>query len=227
MRVSITMGLFCITLALTHLPFASGEVGAHSHIQTSKQPDANSIAQELQQAAKLLQAGKRDEAEPLLRRFVLKYPNNYDAHNLLGILLDQRGQSAEAESEYRTALRLNPNGTSAKANLGVLLARTNRGDESIKILDSVLEASPDHPQATLNLGLQYSSRGDDARAIPLLQKAITLGLDSYDVRYRLGVSLYNLSRLSEAENSFKAALSLSPKAAEPYFYLGLIEWANG
>jgi len=85
---------------------------------------------------------------------------------------------------------------------------------------------PDHPQATLNLGLQYVARADYARAAPLLERAGQLGLDRYEVRYNLGLSLFNLKRVDEATNAFQSALILSPNAAEPYYYLGLIAWAS-
>src|SRR5215471_14034309 len=76
----------------------------------------------LREAVALLKAGKVDEAEPLLRRTIALTPSNSDAHNLLGVVLDQRGNAAEAETEYRAALRSNPDSISARANLGVLLA---------------------------------------------------------------------------------------------------------
>jgi len=79
----------------------------------------------LREAASLLQAGKLDEAEPLLRRAIAAAPSNADAHNLLGTILDQHGQTKAAEREYLAALRLNSRATSARANLGV---RVDRGD---------------------------------------------------------------------------------------------------
>ena len=195
--------------------------------QTPRNQRIADIASELRQAAELLQSGKLEQAEPILRRLIVTNPNNFDAHNLLGIVLDQSGRAAEAEREYRFAIRLKPNGVSALANLGVLLARTNRADEAIKIFAAVIRIAPDHPEATLNLGLQYSIRGDDARALPLLQRAIALGLDTYDARYRSGVSLYNLKRMDEASLAFESALTRSAKPAEAYYYLGLIAWTRG
>jgi tetratricopeptide (TPR) repeat protein len=184
------------------------------------------IIEQLRRAADLLQAGKLDEAESILRRLLATTPNNSDAHNLLGIILNQRNRSAEAEREYRTALRLNPNGVSAMANLGVLLASTNRSAEATKTFEAVLRLVPDHPQATLNLGLQYAARGNDALAVPLLQKAIALQLAGYEVQYRLGISLYNLKHFDEASTAFAAALTVSSQAAGPVYYLGLIAWTN-
>ena len=89
------------------------------------------IISQLRQAASLLESGRAAEAEPLLRRVLVASPNNSDAHNLLGIVLDQAGKTAEAEREYRAAIRLNPSGISALTNLGVLFARNSRADEWI------------------------------------------------------------------------------------------------
>ena len=184
-------------------------------------------AVELRRAAELLRAGKLAESETGISHVLVANPRNSDAHNLLGILRDQSGQTADAEREYRAALRFNPNSISAMANLGVLLARTKHEDEAVEMFETVLRAVPDHPQATTNLALLYALRGDDERAVPLFQKAIAIGLETYDVRYHLGVSLYNLKRFEEAKVALDASLKLSPNAAEPYYFLGLIAWTEG
>ena len=184
-------------------------------------------AVELRRAAELLRAGKLAESETVISHVLVANPRNSDAHNLLGILRDQSGQTADAEREYRAALRFNPNSISAMTNLGVLLARTKHEDEAVKMFETVLRAVPDHPQATTNLALLYALRGDDERAVPLFQKAIAIGLETYDVRYHLGVSLYNLKRFEEAKAALDASLTRSPSAAEPYYFLGLIAWTEG
>src|SRR5437660_12270874 len=74
----------------------------------ASQTQRNDEKAELRHAAELLQSGRLDEAEPLLRHLLISNPKNADAHNLLGAILDQRGQTAEAEREFRAALRLNP-----------------------------------------------------------------------------------------------------------------------
>src|SRR6266567_9374181 len=79
----------------------------------------------LAEAASLLQSGKLDQAESLLRKIIATAPRETEAHILLGIVLDQRGSTADAEREYRAALRAEPKNVSALANLGVLLAHTD------------------------------------------------------------------------------------------------------
>src|SRR5262249_42196978 len=146
----------------------------------------------------------------------------------LGVILDQRGKTGEAEKEYDTALRLKPNLVSALSNFGVLLARTNRTSEAIAKFEEVLRIDPKHERASFNLGTLYAARGDYTRAVPLLEKTggaaalFTLALklaeahqyaeavrlfqrtnelrpQTYEVLYNLGLALYNLDRLDEAQ----------------------------
>src|SRR2546422_5053034 len=114
----------------------------------NQQASSQAAASQLREAASLLEQGRPGEAEPILRQVLLATPRNPDAHNLLGIILDQRGQFKDAELEYRAALQLNPNGISPLANLGVLLARTGRSDAAIKAFETVLKKVPNHPQST-------------------------------------------------------------------------------
>src|SRR6266478_4220834 len=114
-RVSLISVLVCVALgAGAQLMLAQPRQPANK----SRRAASEDVPSLLHEAALLLQAGKLDEAEPLLRRAIAAAPSNADAHNLLGVILDQRGDIAQAEQEYRIALRLNPNGVSATANLG-------------------------------------------------------------------------------------------------------------
>ena len=127
-------------------------------------PSEQTISQ-LRKLPRYSKAASPRRPSPCFVAFWSQNPNLSDAHNLLGVVLDQTGKTAEAEREYQAAIRLNPRGVSALANLGVLFARTNRSDEAIKTFAAVLRLAPDHPQATLNMGLQLSQRGDDAKAL--------------------------------------------------------------
>ncbi|WP_044564331.1 tetratricopeptide repeat protein, partial [Azospirillum sp. B4] len=68
----------------------------------------------------LHQAGRPDEAEPLLRETVATEPGFFEAWNSLGAVLLTLGRRDEAAAAWRTALRLNPSYDKAAANLGRL-----------------------------------------------------------------------------------------------------------
>ncbi|HMF58231.1 MAG TPA: tetratricopeptide repeat protein [Pyrinomonadaceae bacterium] len=224
MRAVITCAVVALAVAFAQTAAVGQRRAASSRSATGT---TNDVAALLREAAELLQAGRIDEAEPLVRRAVAVAPQTADAHNLLGAILDQRGRTEDAEREYREALRLNPRSISARANLGVLLARTNRSDQAIQMFESVLTELPDHPQAVMNLGLLYAARGDYNRALPLLERANTLFPNTFAVLYNLGVVLCHLKRFDEATGALAAAATLSPDDSGTFYYLGLIASSRG
>jgi Flp pilus assembly protein TadD len=149
--------LVLLTFILTLSTAAQKRPQRDTQARRTTQPTGDSTKL-LQEAAQLLQAGQLDAAEPLVRGALQAAPQNADAHNLLGVILDQRGKFPEAEHAYRTTLRLSPQDISPRANLGVLLARTGRQEEAVSTFEAVLRAAPDHLQATINLGLLYAAR---------------------------------------------------------------------
>jgi Flp pilus assembly protein TadD len=181
----------------------------------------------LHEAALLLQTGKLEQAEPLVRRAVAAAPANADAHNLLGTILDQRGRTQAAEREYLAALHFNPRATSARANLGVLLARTERSEAAVAAFEAVLREVPDHPQATINLALLYAARGDYSRAVPLFERARRQQPDNLTVLSQLGFTLYQLKRIDEAAEVLASAASLSPADPDVLYLSGLVATLRG
>ncbi|MFS8086511.1 MAG: tetratricopeptide repeat protein, partial [Acidobacteriota bacterium] len=193
----------------------------------TKSVQREDIAALLHEAALLLQAGKLDEADPLVRRAVAAAPGNADAHNLLGAILDQRGQTEAAEREYLAALRINPRAISARANLGVLLARTGRAEAAAAAFEAVLREVPDHPQATINLALLYAARGEYGRAAPLLERARRQQPDNLTVLAQLGFALYQLKRIDEAAEVLASATALAPADPDVLYLSGLVATLRG
>jgi tetratricopeptide (TPR) repeat protein len=193
----------------------------------SRQAKREDVASMLREAASLLQAGKLDEADPLLRRAIAADPSNADAHNLLGTMLDQRGQAPAAEREYRAALRFNSRSASARANLGVLLARTGRSDAAVEAFEAVLAQIPDHLQATINLALLYAARGDYHHAVPLFERARRQQPDNLTVLSQLGFTLYQLKRVDEAAEVLALAGSLAPTDPDVLYLSGLVATLRG
>ena len=185
------------------------------------------LSEKLSTAAYLLQNNRLDDAEKILREIVRTSPSNVDAHNLLGVVLDQSGNAADAEREYRNAIRLDPKAVSPLANLGVLLARTKRQPEAIRTFESVLRLKPDHQQAIVNLAFLYRSIGQYEKAIPLLQKATATQPDDYEILYELGTTLLQTKKYDEASSYLTRASAISPNNADPVYALGSIAFRRG
>ena len=185
------------------------------------------ISEKLGTAAYLLQNNRFDDAEKILREVIRTSPSNVDAHNLLGVVLDQIGNATEAEREYRNAIRLDRNAVSPLANLGVLLAKTKREPEAIRTFESVLRLKPDHHQAIVDLGFLYRTIGQYEKAVPLLEKAAAVQPNDYEVIYALGTALLETKKYDEASNYLTRAAAISPANADPVYALGSIAFQRG
>jgi tetratricopeptide (TPR) repeat protein len=173
----------------------------------------------LREAAGLLQAGRLDAAEPLVRRAITLAPENADAHNLLGAILDQQGKAQAAEREYRTALRLNPKAAGAFANLGVLLARTNRPSEAVQAFESAMRLAPAHPQASFNLGLTLYQLNRPEEAAKWLEVAARVSPDRPEPLYYLGLIASARGQSEAAIDYWRRTLVLQDDFAEANFML--------
>ncbi|HVR40167.1 MAG TPA: tetratricopeptide repeat protein [Thermoanaerobaculia bacterium] len=65
------------------------------------------------EAVPLLNAGKYEEAEPILKKVISADPSFADAYYQLGIVYMQKGNSAEAKRNFQKYLELAPNGKDA------------------------------------------------------------------------------------------------------------------
>ena len=67
-----------------------------------------------------------------LKREIKRNPDNAEAHNDLGALLDNLGNCKKAEKEYRKALKINPSLAESHANLGFLLLELEDEEKRIE-----------------------------------------------------------------------------------------------
>jgi tetratricopeptide (TPR) repeat protein len=213
-----------VVLALAMQPAAAQQRRPGATIKRSDKTEAatqdnRDAASLLREAAGLLQAGRLDAAEPLVRRAVRLAPENADAHNLLGAILDQHGKSQEAEREYRTALRLNPKAAGALANLGVLLARTQRSSEAVEAFESALRLAPNNPQASFNLGVTLYQLNRLEEGATALETAARAAPERPEPLYYLGLIASARGRSEEAIDYWCRTLALRDQFAEANFML--------
>ena len=129
----------------------------------------------------------RNAANELRAAIHLK-PDIFQAHNSLGLVLQDLGDLDGASEELRAALKIKPDFMAAAANLALVLDHQKKYPAEIFCLRQAL--SEEHPpeleySLRLSLGLAYQSNGNPEEAIqamkspwrliPILQKlTITL-----------------------------------------------------
>ena len=95
------------------------------------------VDQAIQLALQHQQANQLAEAEELFRQVLAAFPDQADAHHLLGGLYLQAKRSEPAEKEVRQALALRPEPT-FYLTLGVILQEAKRYDEALDLYQELI-----------------------------------------------------------------------------------------
>ena len=189
----------------------------------SKAPDDETLQDALDEALKLLQAGRYAEAESIYRN-ILGHANIkpkdgelgegsrilLDAFNNLGISLQLQNKMPEAIECYRQAIVIDSTYADAHSNLGAALQRQGVLDEAVSSFRRALEINPAHGTAPCNLGVVLQSQGkfEEAESYCLLSiENNPKNPEAYNV---LGNTLLVAGRLDEAVDRYQEALAISP-----------------
>src|ERR1044072_4452688 len=110
------------------------------------------VTDAIAQAGKLVNAGRLDQAESLVKQVLTARPNLGDAHNILGVILHRRGQTTDAVASVRRGIKLNNNAPNYFANLGEMERTLGHFDIAVAALTRAVKLNPKSAQAINNLG---------------------------------------------------------------------------
>lgn len=155
------------------------------------------------------------DSEKLWRHALATDPDNFMAHNNLGVELERQGRAAESEEHYREAVRLHPSYPPARSNLGNALAR--RGDYAAALphFELALRRQPQLTEAHYNLGLTLAHLGRYEEAAEHYRQALRLTPGYAVAHYSLGALLVGLAHEPEGLGHLRRAVALEPSWAEP------------
>ena len=142
---------------------------AEGHATDEPNPLAGAIANT---GATLVDQGKPQEAEALLREAVEVDPSAPRVHTMLGLLLSRQGRLPEAERELATAKRLSFRETEARTELGFILLKLGREEEALVELRDVIRVDRREPRPYVGVGMILARRSRPAEAIHAFRTAI-------------------------------------------------------
>ena len=171
--------------------------------------------------------GRLSEAEQLCRLVLARVPEQIDAMQLLGTLLNETGQYAEAVQLLRKAIRQAPRHAHLHNNLGIALHRMDNSDEAVLEFSKALEIRPDFAKAHSNLGAALTKMGRLDEAVIACTEAIRLQPDFKEAHNNLGLALKKKGDLESAVASFRKAIDLDSEYAEALSNLGMVLIAQG
>lgn len=111
-------------------------------------------------ARELIEEGKYDEAESLLKRALALDVMYGPAHNNLGLVYYHQNKLYPAAWEFQYAIKLMPNHPEPKNNLGLVYEKVGRINEAVEEYSKAAEIEPDNAQFLGNLARARIRRGD-------------------------------------------------------------------
>ena len=148
-------------------------------------------------------------------------PDNYLAHNNLGLTYREDGDLTTARHHFEQSLQSNPDYQEAINNLGITLAELGDYPNAIATLRRI--AAEGHIDALYNLGTALIHNDDFAAAEFWLAAAAARDPAHAGVRYNLAFALQEQHRWSEAEQQYEETLRLDPAHADAQTNLRFIE----
>ena len=141
--------------------------------------------------------------------------------------IEQR-EFALALTSLQQATTLDPTVPIYRNVLGIVYLQLGRPDLALPEFRRAVELDGDYAEAHLNQGTALATMERWAEAVVEYERAIkSARLFTPDTAYNnLGVALYHLNRLPEAEQALRFAVNLNAKLPTAYYYLGLIHLAN-
>jgi tetratricopeptide (TPR) repeat protein len=162
-----------------------------------------------------------------------------DVHHLLGVSLSLLGQGQRALTELERALELNPRYVEALIHRGLVLNDLGRTEEAEQAFTQAA-ATIDGPTAGLpapvaaqlanrhaELAEIYAGAGALGRAIEEYERALDLGPEFHDLRYRMARVLLEAGRPLEAREALEEVLRARPAFVDAQAALGLARYLSG
>ncbi|HVO11707.1 MAG TPA: sulfatase-like hydrolase/transferase [Vicinamibacteria bacterium] len=209
---------------------ALGYVGAGSdgrpvELRSGPLPDAKDRVgslQELQKAQALKDAGRLDEATPILEKLAREDPANPDVPLTLASVYFQKKNYEAAIAAGRRVLELNPRYAVAVLDLALSYQAAGRIDEAIAGFEHTLELLPDNVKALLSLAEIHYARGERQKAFDCYQHAARVVPTLWLAHLNLGTLALEMKRYEVAEAELRQALALGANRPSLHFNLGVI-----
>lgn len=159
-------------------------------------------------------------------------------HN--GIELYENKSFTAARKEFENYLSLSARSLSPNhfnqanaAYYAAVAALKSKARDADVLVKRFVNTYPDHPKAALiftDLADDYFLSGNFKEAIPLYEKALKSrapSLDTYEMRYRLGISYYQLKELNKALVEFNyVKATVTESAIHAAYYAAVIAFGN-
>jgi tetratricopeptide (TPR) repeat protein len=171
----------------------------------AKRPDP--FTAQLAEGRKLEDAGKPAEARVVYERLTRDFPERYEPHHRLAIVLDRQKRHREAQSHYAEAQRRAPEKAAEIFNdLGYSFYLQGQLNKAESALAKAVQLEPTNARFRNNLGLVLGHQGRLPEALEQFRQA---GSEA-DAQYNLAFIHASRGDTAAAKQCFRTALVVDP-----------------
>ena len=181
-----------------------------------------SIEDAIANAARLVNAGRIEQAEKVSRQLIKLRPNLPDAHNILAVVLHRQGKLDDAVASLKKAIQLNGTVPNFYSNLGEMERQRGNLDAAETALRKAITIDPNSAQAYNNLGIVHYDKREFAKAVESYTKANSLDKKYAEAHNNLGNALRALGKGAEALKEYEFAIEARENYPEAYNNLGTV-----
>ena len=153
-------------------------------------------------------AGKTQEADAMLAKWITNHPNDLVAQMYVAEQSLKKGQIKQAIAQYEAVLQRDPRNVSALNNLANLYQR-EKDPRALKVAEQAWNLRPESAETTDTLAWILSEQGETARAVELLKRAAEKAPDNAEIRYHLAATLARSGDKASARKVLEALLTSS------------------
>ena len=183
--------------------------------------------EELKKGFELHHAGNLAEAGRIYKTILDDNPDNVDALNLFGVIMQAAGNPEAAVEFIQRATELAPDYFAAHVNLGNALQAAGRAEEAVETFQVALKMNPLMPEVVSNLASALIDLGRHVEAAAICEDALNTKPDLAAARANLANAMLGLGKHEEAVKNYHLALEGDPGNANAWFSLGNVLFEMG
>jgi protein O-mannosyl-transferase len=182
-------------------------------------------------AAKLLDAGKFDEAKIHCHEAMRLNPDHIDAHVNLIVILLQQGALEEVAKECRFVLNLSDANPVARrkahTNLGSVLWKQGSYEEALTHFRAASDLSPSNVDVCRNLARALSQQGKTQEALSYYNNILQIKPNDPQTLFDIAVTLEHAGQWDDAIQRYQQAVELANDFVHAHHNLGVVLSARG
>ena len=158
---------------------------------------------------------------------LLRYPDQADLLQLLGVLRFEQGKTAEAISLVRSAIEQNPQSLPYRLQLAHLLERMGQQHQAVESYMECVALAPENARIRAELAAALQRCGHLEQAIGHFRAAAQAAPEETEVLASLATALIEIGERDEPEDLLMRVLNLDPKHHEARSRLAGLYLARG